>query len=236
MKERRTDSSVIEESTPYLRLEVTDNGIGIGQADQQRLFQPFFQIDGKLTRQYEGTGLGLALTKRLAELHGGVASVESEIGTGSSFRVWLPLTLSESDSQLLGEEMSAASTRPKVSEPMQVEDEAALTQPLILVVEDKPFNQTLIKEILVMQNYQVDIVDDGMAMEERITMGDRLPDLILMDIQLPYVDGLTLTRQLKASPQWQGIPIIVITALLWQAIVNNVWQQEPTIISVSRYR
>ena len=212
LQEQRTDSSVIEASTPYLRLEVADTGIGISPADQGRLFQPFFQVDGRLTRQYEGTGLGLALTKRLAELHGGVASVESDVDAGSRFRVWLPLTLMTPAEE---EEIASSSTK---SPAIATDTDTPVIdsgQQFILVVEDKPFNQTLITEILSMHDYRVEIIADGQQMLERLqeNTGDRLPDLILMDIQLPHVDGLTLTKTVKQLPQWQDIPVITITAL-----------------------
>lgn len=212
-QEKRTDVSLIEESTPYLCLEVTDTGIGISPADQAQLFQSFFQIDGALTRQYEGTGLGLVLTKRLAELHGGTASVESTKGVGSSFRVWLPLTLRDStraannDRQQVLFSPNTEAVTPSVN----------TDQKYILVVEDQPFNQTLIAEILEMRDYRVEIVAEGQAMLERlqepVLAPDSLPDLVLMDIQLPQVDGFTLTKALKDNSHWQQIPVIAITAL-----------------------
>jgi signal transduction histidine kinase len=86
----RPDHSPINDSTPYLCLEVTDSGIGIPQERWHLLFRPFQQVDSSLTRKHEGTGLGLALTKRLAELHGGTLSFQSTPGEGSVFRIWLP--------------------------------------------------------------------------------------------------------------------------------------------------
>jgi CheY-like chemotaxis protein len=195
-------------------LDVTDTGIGISPEAQKQLFQPFFQIDGTLTRQYEGTGLGLVLTKRLVELHGGVASMESMVNVGSSFRVWFPLTHSLETSS--SKSMAAGAIAPVE------QDKASVTVPttiidrkFVLVVEDKPFNQTLIAEILEMRHYQVEIIGNGQTMLNRLNAppGDRLPDLVLMDIQLPEVDGFTLTQTLKQNPAWQQIPVIAITAL-----------------------
>lgn len=211
-QEQRTDGSLIDASTPYLRLDVTDTGIGISPANQAQLFQPFFQIDGTLTRQYEGTGLGLVLTKRLAELHGGTASVESTKDVGSSFRVWLPLTLDDAaEPTQNGSEQVIPLDTPEADRPVNT------AQKYILVVEDKPFNQTLITEILEMRDYRVEIVAEGQAMLDRIQAPvpepNSLPDLVLMDIQLPQVDGFTLTRTLKSNRHWQRIPVIAITAL-----------------------
>jgi signal transduction histidine kinase len=90
-QETRPDNSPVNPQTPYLCLEVTDTGIGIPKHKQSLLFQPFRQIDASLNRQHEGTGLGLALTKRLAELHGGTLSFDSEAGIGSRFCIWLPV-------------------------------------------------------------------------------------------------------------------------------------------------
>src|SRR5919199_850622 len=99
-QEFRPDRSPINCSTPYLCLEVADNGIGIAQDKLHLLFRPFQQIDSSLARHHEGTGLGLALTKRLAELHGGTVSVKSQENQGSTFRVWLPLTEMRSSQQV----------------------------------------------------------------------------------------------------------------------------------------
>ncbi|NJN72531.1 MAG: response regulator [Limnothrix sp. RL_2_0] len=212
-QEQRMGISLIDESTPYICLEVTDTGIGISTADQAQLFQPFSQIDGTLTRQYEGTGLGLVLTKRLAELHGGTATVKSTKDVGSSFRVWLPLTLNDShDEKSRQTEEAIALPLDTPESPLPVK----IDQKYILVVEDKPFNQTLISEILEMRDYRVEIVAEGQAMLDRlqaVPAPNSLPDLVLMDIQLPQVDGFTLTKTLKNNSHWQHIPVIAITAL-----------------------
>lgn len=214
-QEQRTGGvSLIEASTPYLCLEVADTGIGISPADQAQLFQPFFQIDGTLTRQYEGTGLGLVLTKRLAELHGGTASVESTKDVGSSFRVWLPLTLNDSKDKESAQNKEAIAASPDAIETIPPINTG---KKYILVVEDQPFNQTLISEILEMRNYRVEIVAEGQAMldrlQETVPAPNSLPDLVLMDIQLPQVDGFTLTKTLKSNSRWRQIPVIAITAL-----------------------
>lgn len=211
--EQRADASLIEDSMPYLCLAVTDTGIGIDPTAQKQLFQPFFQIDGTLTRQYEGTGLGLLLTKRLVELHGGVVSLESTVNVGSSFRVWLPLTHSPESSTMALQEEAIAPV--EFIQPTVLPSLPPSDRQLVLVVEDKRFNQTLISEILEMRNYAVEIIDNGQKMLDRLNAppGDRLPDLVLMDIQLPEVDGFILTNTLKQTPPWQNIPVIAITAL-----------------------
>ncbi len=210
-KEFRPDRSPVNCSTPYLCLEVIDSGIGIPDDKLHLLFRPFQQVDSSLTRRHEGTGLGLALTKRLAELHGGTVSVESKENQGSIFRVWLPLT--EMRSTL------AADSKPANA---QLTGRSQLKNSLtnayrILVVEDQPFNQALISEVLELEGYLVDLIGDGQTMLEMIhspkVTPESLPHLILMDIQLPQVDGFELIRQLKAHPTWEKIPVIALTAM-----------------------
>lgn len=206
----RPDDSPANPSTPYLCLEVSDSGIGIPTDRQHLLFLPFQQIDSSLSRKHEGTGLGLALTKRLAELHGGTISLTSQEGQGSTFRIWLPLT-----------EMRQALTQPAGPvQPVPVTispSPAVAISRRIMVVEDQMYNQILICELLELEGYSVELIGDGQSMSEAINSqrvpGQDLPNLILMDIQLPGVDGLELIRQLKAHPLWRSIPVIAITAM-----------------------
>ncbi|MCP2731614.1 hybrid sensor histidine kinase/response regulator [Limnofasciculus baicalensis] len=212
-KEWRPDCSPVNCSTPYLCLEVRDSGIGIPKDKFHFLFQPFQQIDASLKRRHEGTGLGLALTKRLAELHGGTVSVESRENEGSVFRVWLPIT--EMRSTL------AANTRainPETSRESFLRQKRLVgNAKRILVVEDQLLNQALISEILEMEGYLVEVISDGQTMlniiQDRSVKPLSLPHLILMDIQLPDVDGFELIRQLKATSGWQNIPTIALTAM-----------------------
>lgn len=207
----RPDRSPVNPNTPYLCLEVKDTGIGISQDKWHLLFRPFQQVDASLTRQHEGTGLGLALTKRLAELHGGTVSMESVENQGSTFRVWLPLTEMQ-------EELAAA-TSTLTEQLIVTKNECAFAgnAKRIWVVEDQPFNQMLILEVLELEGYTVELISDGSIMMEAIqshaTTPRLLPDLILLDIQLPKVDGFEIVRHLKANPNWQQIPVIAVTAM-----------------------
>lgn len=210
-QEVRPDRSPVNASTPYLCLEVSDNGIGIAEDKLRLLFRPFQQVDSSLTRRHEGTGLGLSLTKRLAELHGGTVSVVSEENVGSRFRVWLPLT--ELRSSLGAADHWKGDVKPDFSFP-KTPHPANVKR--ILVVEDQPFNQSLILEVLELEGYLVDLVDDGETMLEMINSQvslESLPHLILMDIQLPGVDGFELIRQLKAHSVWQKVPVVALTAM-----------------------
>lgn len=214
-QEVRPDRSPVNSSTPYLCLEVADTGIGIAEDKLHLLFRPFQQVDSSLTRRHEGTGLGLALTKRLAELHGGTVSVVSEENVGSRFRVWLPLTeLRDSlAAQTWNGDLAADISVLKTSSDLG-------NAKRILVVEDQPFNQSLISEVLELEGYLVELIDDGETMLEMIHSPlvrlESLPQLILMDIQLPGVDGFELMRQLKAHSLWQKVPVVAVTAMAMQ--------------------
>jgi signal transduction histidine kinase/CheY-like chemotaxis protein len=217
-QEYRPDDSPINLSTPYLCLMVKDSGIGIPRSRWSQLFRPFQQVDSSLSRRHEGTGLGLALTKRLAELHGGTISLDSEENKGSTFKVWLPLTEMRYSLQQQTQFHSAAESGGDITQDL-AELSKSDSQPNyhILVVEDQPINQTLISEVLELEGYQVELISEGFTLQDRIQnqmlSADSLPDLILMDIQLPEVDGLELMRQLKKHPQWQKIPTIAVTAM-----------------------
>lgn len=212
-QEFRPDCSPINASTPFLCLEVTDSGIGIPEEKLHLLFRPFQQVDSSLSRRHEGTGLGLALTKRLAELHGGTVSVKSILNSGSTFRVWLPLTEMRSIlspetiiSHSLQEDYSFLKNQPSVGDAKR-----------IFVVEDQPFNQALISEVLELEGYTVELIDNGQTMldilRSPLVKPRLLPNLILMDIQLPDVDGFELIRQLKAHSIWHTVPVIAVTAM-----------------------
>ena len=216
LAESRLDRSPVNNSTPYLCLEVSDTGIGIPKEKQGLLFRPFQQLDSSLTRRHEGTGLGLALTKRLTELHGGTVSVESEENQGSVFRVWLPLTelrTQKEESFAVRDETSPE----KAMRPFGRETRETENSPRILVVEDQPFNQALICQVLELEGYEVEVIYDGRTMEDLIKTELRsrelLPHLILLDIQLPEVDGFELLYQLRATEYWQDVPVIAVTAM-----------------------
>jgi PAS domain S-box-containing protein len=190
-----------QDQMPWLRLQVRDTGIGISSENIAKLFQPFIQIDSALNRKYDGTGLGLALVKHIIDLHGGNVGVTSEEGVGSCFWVDLPY--------------SDAGTVALPSQPSTPMPEAIALptgkQPLILLAEDNPANINTLSSYLRAKGYRVLLAGNG---REAIAMAkDQHPDLVLMDIQMPEMDGITAITQIRAETPLAQIPIIALTAL-----------------------
>jgi PAS domain S-box-containing protein len=182
--------------TEFLRISVTDSGIGISADGMQRLFRPFSQIDGGLARKFEGTGLGLAMVKLLAELHGGAVAVESAEGEGSRFTVWLPARETEPDS------MSAKSLAPMVRQ----EYAGGRTA---LVIEDDEKSAELIRVQLEAEGFSV---LHASTAEEALKLVLQQPlALITLDIMLPKMDGWEFLSQLKQIPDLGRIPVVIIS-------------------------
>ncbi|KUL27746.1 histidine kinase [Actinoplanes awajinensis subsp. mycoplanecinus] len=183
-----------------VRIAVRDTGIGIAEDRLHRLFRPFSQVDASITRNYEGTGLGLAISQRLAEAMGGGITVDSRPGQGSTFTVTLLLR---------------PATLPAAA-PVPVGALAA--RPLrVLVAEDNPVNQRVAELLLERRGHRVEIVADGAAAVAAVHA--RRYDLVLMDVQMPILDGLAATERIRADPPPHGAPRIV--ALTANALVDD---------------
>ena len=194
---------LIEKSSAdvLLRFAVTDTGIGISPEDQARLFKAFEQADGSMTRKYGGTGLGLAISKRLALLMGGDIGVTSLPGAGSTF--WFTVRLG-----LVAETVPA----PAVSRERTFEDRlvAEYTGTYILLAEDEPVNQEVARSMLEDAGLAVDVAEDG---EQAVTMAENTRyDLILMDMQMPKLNGVAAAQAIRALPGYAATPILAMTA------------------------
>ena len=190
-----------------LLFTVTDTGIGIPAEKLPLLFQPFSQIDGSTTRKYGGTGLGLSIVRSLARQMGGDASVISTEGEGSSFWLRIPVKVAPASP-------SEAIEAPVSEVRAFLASDPTNTGIRVLVAEDNPVNARLIVTALGKQGFEVEVVEDG---RQAVTVLERAetPDLILMDCEMPVMDGLTATGHIRRIEQERGLerhPVIAITA------------------------
>jgi len=191
----------------YLHIAVTDTGIGIAPENISRLFKPFVQIDGALNRQQTGTGLGLALVKQIVELHGGKVGLTSELGVGSCFTIDLPYEVNVPPANIPAS-LPAATGRDLSSTHA---DNPPTQSPLILLAEDNPDNVATISGYLAAKGYRLLCANNG---QEAIDLAvSHHPDVILMDVQMPGMDGLEAMQHIRQQESLREIPIIALTAL-----------------------
>lgn len=207
----------MHESPSHAVLEVSDTGIGIPENELSRVFERFHRVAGS-GRTHEGAGIGLALVRELVELHGGKISVDSTLGSGTTFRVEIP----KGNAHLPGDSLEAAATLSMAPSTQAHAVEAARwsATPVdgvetpghgarILVVDDSADLRGYMREIL-MPHYAVSTANDGA--QALAMVRDSAPDLILSDVMMPNMNGMELVRALRADPQTVGVPVILLSA------------------------
>ncbi|CAN1210861.1 hypothetical protein TUMEXPCC7403_11725 [Tumidithrix helvetica PCC 7403] len=204
----------VNESDRRLQFQVIDTGIGISPENIQKLFQPFFQVDSQLNRQYEGTGLGLALAKRLLEIQNGRIDVTSKLGEGSCFTVTLPY---EPSLEIIPPFLSTSQIEADLSQEkpeailQSLVDNTPETKPLILLAEDNEENIYIFSVYLTHQGYELITAKNGIEAID-LAIAHR-PSVILMDIQMPGINGIEAIAQIRRIPELADVPIVALTAL-----------------------
>jgi CheY-like chemotaxis protein/anti-sigma regulatory factor (Ser/Thr protein kinase) len=173
-----------------LRATVQDTGIGVEAERQTTIFDSFHQGEMGLSRNYAGVGLGLALVRGLVSLMGGGIQVESELGVGSTFTLIIPLK--------------------RTAEARRLEEQSPDQGPRILAVEDNPVGLMVLRHSLKGRGVKVDTATDGFQAVK--AAGENHYDLILMDLQMPKMDGIQATEAIRKLPGYHGVPIVALTA------------------------
>ena len=202
----------------WAEIKISDTGRGIPQDKLYHIFDRFYQVDDNYTKDQEGTGIGLALTKELVELHRGKITVENLIGKGTTFTVFLPIGKDHLEPEEIVEngvlvksvelvESVEFVTRNLLNDENDVEKDD--TKPLLLIVEDNDDLRSYVRSYLT-DDYRVsEAIDGEVGLQKAI---DKIPDLIISDVMMPKMDGMELCRRLKTDERTSHIPIILLTA------------------------
>ncbi|OAN48325.1 hypothetical protein A6A04_20165 [Paramagnetospirillum marisnigri] len=205
----RGEAEAAEHDGVLLRISVTDTGIGLTPEQQADLFKPFQQADISITRKFGGTGLGLAIAKRLAELMDGEVGVESAVGRGSTF--WFTVLTGRSAENGLISPTEVPDRRTSVTQPgSEAKDYSILRGTHVLLAEDDPTNRTVVVGLLAAMGMEVDVAADGKEAVEKAVVKDY--EIVLMDMRMPNMDGVTATRLIREREALADLPIIAMTA------------------------
>jgi signal transduction histidine kinase/CheY-like chemotaxis protein len=199
---RLTSAPALVANRVRLRLDVADTGIGIPADKLKAIFDEFTQADGSITRRYGGSGLGLTIARKLVQMYNGRIWVESEVGRGSAFHVEFDLD-EISGPQGLPEPRPADPVAPPNAVP-------AAAHGRILIVEDNIVNQQVVAGLLSKKGYSTTVVNHGGEALEALEAASY--DLVLMDVQMPVLDGLEATRRIRLDERWRNLPIVGLTA------------------------
>jgi len=219
----KLNSTVVsnEEGRVKLRFSVSDTGIGISDEDQSRLFMVFEQADGTTSRKYGGTGLGLSISRSIVELMGGEIKVESKLGLGTNFYFELDFEIAaaEMNKASVSQELSASgvgyvsslSSKPILNvEQIPVPKMMSMKHSKVLLVEDNEYNQIIVSELMKRLHCEIDYANDGKEALDKIER--KQYDLVIMDIQMPVMDGYETTAKIRESYSQEELPIIGMSA------------------------
>jgi signal transduction histidine kinase/ligand-binding sensor domain-containing protein/DNA-binding response OmpR family regulator len=200
---------VIDDTALDLEICIKDTGVGISDSSKEKIFQNFYQSDGHSTRKYSGTGLGLSITKNLTHLLNGTITLDSEVGKGSSFC-------------LNFNRIAFKKKTPKITNELELNinyEEISFNNQLIFIVDDNDINRKLIKAYLVGKNLRIIECSNGKEAVELLT--HEIPDLILMDLRMPIMDGYVACSLIKQDEKLKYIPVIALTAAVLEEDETN---------------
>ncbi|NML17622.1 hybrid sensor histidine kinase/response regulator [Azohydromonas caseinilytica] len=210
-----------------LRFVVRDTGIGISPRQQREIFAPFSQADASTTRRFGGTGLGLTICRRLVEMMGGEIGLRSVPGSGSEFwftvqlrREEPPAPAAEPGTPMAGLEVPSADDRPVAREALRQAagtGQAPLRGLHLLVVDDSEINREVAQGIFGAEGARVSLAQDGQQALDWLRAHGRAVDIVLMDVQMPVMDGHEATRAIRSMPALAGLPVVALTAGAFQS-------------------